>query len=750
MGKRIPPQFSRARVTAIAVLGILVGQAAGTWVKLNLPEGSVRQMHFVSPDTGFLLLAHGDSDIIYRTTDGGLSFADVVRAPGPNTAEEWLQPMQFPSARIGYYGTGMSFWKTTDCGDNWVRCTGMRQGLDVTVEALHFADELHGCMLSGYQGYRGSRHFECTSDGGSSWLQVAIPDSSGRRWYRVWLLDSLRWVLSGARKVFRSWDAGRNWSLVREFHSDTLTGSDTVLTSGLQFTDSLAGLGAAQVSFRRGHENLTRSVVLRTTDGGCSWERAFSPGADGEATEYEILSLTLESRSTSYVAYVRIGSRDQLGVARTTNGTHFSRLALPPPRRFGWGLLCCVPGTQTLFLATEQEVETGPIGWRPALFKSVDAGGESLGFWEPGATVPDKLKKGALMAYAPEPATLFLLDRAIGQLRCYDIGRDSWYLRRSLPGKLRTGSMTCDGQTLALMSGQKKECWRYWLEGDSWSRMPDVPGKAKVGRGAAITTDEGDPLFVLKGGKTNEFWSYDDNTGQWTQRPSIPGIPVKAGGCLACDGAYVFALKGGKSNEAWCFDIAADTWFRLPDIPGSGVKDGTCLAANLYAGEQHVVALKGGSSECWDFRVGGYWKLWPGLPGRKKLKKGAQLVADDADCYYALRGGREPVVWLTHDLLLESEKSSSDPNGFSVLGKSRMQPSATIPAVQFVSPASRLIPVTGSADWQRVSVYDASGKLVARASNPGGTAGPDLLPGVYLVVAQGQGKSLTQHVVITR
>jgi hypothetical protein len=251
------------------------------------------------------------------------------------------------------------------------------------------------------------------------------------------------------------------------------------------------------------------------------------------------------------------------------------------------------------------------------------------------------------------------------------------------------------------------------------------------------------------------FSSFDRDAGQWLRRQDIPGTPVTKGACLACDNDYVYALKGGKGNEFWGFSIEGDTWFRLPDVVGTGIKEGSCLAANNIVPVNSIACLKGGTSECWYYTIDGYWKLAPGIPGRKKVKKGAQLTFDDAGTFYAIRDARSRDIWQTENLsMLFSEPSAGRPvksnsQSGTVQG---VEPEA---GVRSIGSAGRVLVAVDKVGWTSLALYDISGRLLTsvrpdRVSGNNLTIGENLAAGIYLVRLQTPTKAMTRKVVVTR
>ena len=648
---------------------------------------------------------------------------------------------QFVDALTGYFignyedsAVGCAVFRTTDGGSHWdSTCTvGGQRGT-----ALCFPDARHGYMVN-------AKHDALlrTSDGGRSWAEASRPGIGCWVW-DVSFTDSASGFLSSCDSFWRLWrtdDAGSTWSLATAWR-------DTEIDR-IQFLDRLRGyVQVGCYDDRRGNDVLT---VFRTDDAGRSWSRVFGLG-DLFESDPDQMHMQFVSSTIGYVSAVkpRSGDYDDYRLYRTTDGQHFHRLRLPIRKFCDMGPMSFVKGTSVGYVHCKDSMG---FYW---LLKTVDGGGESLDFWRPLATMPAKPKRGVLLASVPDSNALYVLDKATQQLRSYGLGSGVWQEKKPIPVELKDGSMVYDGVGLVVSRTRSKEFWSYAPDFDTWARLPDIPGETKMKPGSCITSDNGDPLFALKGGKTCEFWSFDRDAGQWLRRLDIPGSPVTKGACLACDNDYVYALKGGKGNEFWAFSIEGDTWFRLPDVVGAGIKEGSCLAANNIVPGNSIACLKGGTSECWYYTLDGYWKLAPGIPGRKKVKKGAQLTFDDAGTFYAIRDARSLDIWQTENLsMLFSEPHAGQPV------KENSQSGATQGTepgidVHAISSTGRVSIAASGADWSSVSLLDVSGRVVATVRPDRATAGAleigdHIPPGIYVVRIQTPTKAFIRKLILAR
>jgi hypothetical protein len=149
--------------------------------------------------------------------------------------------------------------------------------------------------------------------------------------------------------------------------------------------------------------------------------------------------------------------------------------------------------------------------------------------------------------------------------------------------------------------------------------------------------------------------------------------------------------------------------------------------------------------------TGEYWKLRPGVPGRSRLKKSAQLVSDDIGTLYALKGSKPWTIWETDGIMAGC---SSLPGA---LPRDNAASATETPAGNgtgsMASPARTLgLPPGG---WSEAAVYDISGKLQRRVrSDQGSTSvrdlGRELSGGLYFIRLEGDRSSVTHKVAVTR
>jgi photosystem II stability/assembly factor-like uncharacterized protein len=211
-----------------------------------------------------------------------LFFAFQVRAIGEVTGpdpSQWtlqsplptqrgLNAMDYVNSNLGYvvgeYGTIL---KTNDGGNHWIP---MNSGVTLEFNFVHFFDENTGIVA-------GPNGLLKTADGGTTWL-LQNQDPLGHHLFFIdkntgyftrdstSLSASLN-IPSTYSKVYKTVDGGIHWSLSAVIPLATLS---------IQFLNTTVGYAAGQqVSGNIDSGYMTTSILMKTRDGGHSWETLY-------------------------------------------------------------------------------------------------------------------------------------------------------------------------------------------------------------------------------------------------------------------------------------------------------------------------------------------------------------------------------------------------------------------------------------------------------------------------------------------
>jgi len=279
---------------ALTSTGLYVTADGGaTWRTATVPGPrtgrGVLGVAFADPERGWLATLDSTdyrSSVfdVWRTTDGGRSWAKAVLPEGANRSDTMgtvefsvLDPAHLFLLVEGGMPDGYTsdLYASTDGGASW---SPDRVTSDSGVTGgLAFADAEHGVIAGGAPGDR----LFVTADAGRSWRRVAIPTPAGASstWTSLWSAPTFWDATSGALVVnygtavgptafgiLVTHDAGASWTLAARV-SLTASQSNAVSVAFTSPTDWLALPDSA--------------TLLRTTDAGRTWASSPSVGLPG-------------------------------------------------------------------------------------------------------------------------------------------------------------------------------------------------------------------------------------------------------------------------------------------------------------------------------------------------------------------------------------------------------------------------------------------------------------------------------------
>ena len=302
-------------------LPLLLALAAATPAWTVTPTDTTATFRAVSAPGGKACWASGSKGTFARTLDGRKWTTGVVK--GAETAEfRSIVAFSGTSAVMLAIGDGPEsrVFRTDDGGRSWAK-TFQNPDPRAFYDALAFWDERHGLAFG--DPVDGRMPILATDDGGRSWrkLDADMPDAepgeaafaaSGRCLALSGLSDA--WIVTGggAARVFRSKDRGRSWFAAPTpllplsssgglFGVLPLGGGDAIAVGGdyenddrpgylLRTTDDgqtwpvwpsfrPAGLREAAIRYKGGYLLVGSAGTDLSTDGGRTWTAAKNPGA---------------------------------------------------------------------------------------------------------------------------------------------------------------------------------------------------------------------------------------------------------------------------------------------------------------------------------------------------------------------------------------------------------------------------------------------------------------------------------------
>ncbi len=214
------------------------------WFNLNASISTIYSLYFVNSNTGWFTgfyhlgyPANISRFYIYKTTDGGLSYATQLY----NSTWEDMYSIFFINENTGWAG-GTKLWKTTDGGNSW-------NFQSISVRSVKFINELTGFLTNNTGIYK-------SSNGGLNW-EFKSPFEG----INISVLDSNNYFIAGNYgTMIKTSNQGDNW----EYLSQNTTSNSNY---GLYFTNEFTGFCISHYWSYPPYP----SSVLKTTDKGYHW-----------------------------------------------------------------------------------------------------------------------------------------------------------------------------------------------------------------------------------------------------------------------------------------------------------------------------------------------------------------------------------------------------------------------------------------------------------------------------------------------
>lgn len=230
------------------------------------------KIQFVTPTEGWISAADGN---LLHTTDAGTTW-DIV-TPFPNdTVSSMADPSitmcwidQNHGWKINSLGTGLNdahgavLQQTTNAGANWTKKVLSSMQGDIGLE-VQFVDKNNGWVLI-YNLSSGNAQLLRTTDGGNNW------DNFNGMGIFDFVDANNGWAISSGPmanppfKIYHTENGGIDWS---EQYVDSTSGG----YNAIQFTDSNYGWIVGD-----------SAKILKTTDGGSSWEKITNDGINSNS-----------------------------------------------------------------------------------------------------------------------------------------------------------------------------------------------------------------------------------------------------------------------------------------------------------------------------------------------------------------------------------------------------------------------------------------------------------------------------------
>jgi photosystem II stability/assembly factor-like uncharacterized protein len=337
--------MKKIKILCVLFAMILSGSNAfAQWTKLNTGVNSqFKQIHFPTLNTGYVLDKAGN---LLKTTDAGTNWFE----PSPGSH---FEAILFVTADTGFStseaATDSKIWKTVDGGVSWQSTYTFSHYSGLT--DIFFLNTDTGYVLSTmYRTSSEDSYIFRTTDAGSSWQLISsgwVPqDAEGP----ICFVNSARGYLLDNNYLYKSTNGGVGWgsnpfiysfnkrmndiffvntqtgflcgnhgSIFKTIDSGTswlpLTNMDTTDLHSIHFTSKDTG-------FVAGGNGIKKGIILKTTDGGISWnlsvsdtstlyaldfpdaQTGYAAGANGRVLKYSLNTSIGEDSSSDFSLHV--------------------------------------------------------------------------------------------------------------------------------------------------------------------------------------------------------------------------------------------------------------------------------------------------------------------------------------------------------------------------------------------------------------------------------------------------------------
>lgn len=268
-----------ATTLTLPVLPARAQSPAPLWERVETaPDrfGRFEDIHFATPDSGWIARRGGE---LWHTGDGGATWTQQVQ----NQFSVLFRSLGVVDSRTAFAGSltpGGLLWETRDAGQTWTNITQRISGDQPDgVCGMWVVNE---DVIYGVGRYSGSATLIKTTDGGQTWTGTDLAPILSTA-IDVYFTDELTGfivggtspdLLDGRAVIIRTTDGGQTWS--RVYTSNPGKGVNGEWGWKISFPSDLVGYVSIE---HHGSSDFVPSKVLKTVDGGRTWNALTIPGS---------------------------------------------------------------------------------------------------------------------------------------------------------------------------------------------------------------------------------------------------------------------------------------------------------------------------------------------------------------------------------------------------------------------------------------------------------------------------------------
>ncbi len=277
------------QITALIVFMLFANSIMGQggWTQLSTSyTGNFKDVYFLSTTTGYAVGGNNSTGIIYKTTNGGSTWAGTVVSTSSlesvwftssttgyavgsggkvfkttNSGSSWvaltsnttsgLKKIQFPTSTVGYAAGGSAMIKTTNSGSSWTASTVPPVGGSNTIaNGVFFTSSSVGYIYGSYNFLNGWINY--TTNGGSTW--TLTPFTSAGTINDIYFVPSTTtgFAVGNGGGIYKTTAGGTSWSMK--------TSGTTKNINAVYFVNTSVGYAVGD-----------SGLVLKTVNGGTNW-----------------------------------------------------------------------------------------------------------------------------------------------------------------------------------------------------------------------------------------------------------------------------------------------------------------------------------------------------------------------------------------------------------------------------------------------------------------------------------------------